>query len=335
MDKILKQVLEKGKNKNKGITLIALVITIIVLLILAGVTIATLTGDNGLLQKATIAKQENEKAREDELIRLAVLAAKTKAEAEGKGTITEDDLKDQLESALGKDFNEVDVNSTSYGWSYKNNYIIYKNGDVKDTSSLKLPSEYQRLEYIGNANNTQYIDTKVPITTGYRIKATLSFLNINQNYFAGAYTGKRSYTVGLYGNFVIGLQNDYAATETYDSNTIYEIDASTISGNGYFKVNGDTVVTSNQEYSIDERNCYLFKVNGLDSWGCSMKLYECMLYNEDNVLVRHFVPCKCTTKVKNTDNVDCEANTNGLYDLITEEFYTDKGNNNFNSGEEI
>ena len=38
----------KGK-KEKGITLIALVITIIVLLILAGVTIATLTGDNGIL----------------------------------------------------------------------------------------------------------------------------------------------------------------------------------------------------------------------------------------------------------------------------------------------
>ena len=36
---------------NKGITLIALVITIIVLLILAGVTIAMLTGDNGILTK--------------------------------------------------------------------------------------------------------------------------------------------------------------------------------------------------------------------------------------------------------------------------------------------
>ena len=35
-----------NKNMNKGITLIALVITIIVLLILAGVSIATLTGDN-------------------------------------------------------------------------------------------------------------------------------------------------------------------------------------------------------------------------------------------------------------------------------------------------
>ena len=40
--------MEKYKVKtNKGITLIALVITIIVLLILAGVTIAMLTGNNG------------------------------------------------------------------------------------------------------------------------------------------------------------------------------------------------------------------------------------------------------------------------------------------------
>lgn len=43
--------------KNKGITLIALVITIIVLLILAGISIAMLTGDNGLLIKAGEAKE--------------------------------------------------------------------------------------------------------------------------------------------------------------------------------------------------------------------------------------------------------------------------------------
>ena len=44
--------------KEKGVTLIALVITIIVLLILAGVSIATLTGDNGILTQATEAKEE-------------------------------------------------------------------------------------------------------------------------------------------------------------------------------------------------------------------------------------------------------------------------------------
>ena len=39
------------RKETEGITLIALVITIIVLLILAGITIATLTGDNGILTK--------------------------------------------------------------------------------------------------------------------------------------------------------------------------------------------------------------------------------------------------------------------------------------------
>lgn len=46
------------KVHNKGITLIALVITIIVLLILAGVTIATLAGENGILPNATAAREE-------------------------------------------------------------------------------------------------------------------------------------------------------------------------------------------------------------------------------------------------------------------------------------
>ena len=54
------QIKNQSKN-NKGITLIALVITIIVLLILAGVTISALSGENGILQRATEAKQKTEK----------------------------------------------------------------------------------------------------------------------------------------------------------------------------------------------------------------------------------------------------------------------------------
>ena len=64
-----------NKSKEAGITLISLVITIIVLLILAGVSIATLTGDNGILTKAQTAKAETEKASEEEQIQLAALNA--------------------------------------------------------------------------------------------------------------------------------------------------------------------------------------------------------------------------------------------------------------------
>ena len=52
--------------KSNGITLIALVVTIIVLLILAGITINMLTSDNGIIKKALEAKQKTEAAQEEE-----------------------------------------------------------------------------------------------------------------------------------------------------------------------------------------------------------------------------------------------------------------------------
>ena len=59
---ITKRVKRTFKNEN-AVTLIALVITIIVLLILAGVSIAMLTGDNGIITQAQNAKEKTEEAK--------------------------------------------------------------------------------------------------------------------------------------------------------------------------------------------------------------------------------------------------------------------------------
>ena len=58
--------MNKTKRNSKGITLIALVITIIVLLILAGVTIAALSGDNGILTRAKEAKEKTQQSQKEE-----------------------------------------------------------------------------------------------------------------------------------------------------------------------------------------------------------------------------------------------------------------------------
>ncbi len=58
-------------KKNKGITLIALVITIIILLILAGVSIAMLTENNGILAQAKLAKENTDLAKQEEENKLA------------------------------------------------------------------------------------------------------------------------------------------------------------------------------------------------------------------------------------------------------------------------
>ncbi len=80
-------------RNQRGITLIALVITIIVLLILAGVSIAMLTGDNGILTKSTQAKKETEMGEIADKINLAInaeyaniLADKKMSGATGAGT---------------------------------------------------------------------------------------------------------------------------------------------------------------------------------------------------------------------------------------------------------
>lgn len=65
---------KKHKN-NKGITLIALIITIIILLILAGISVATLTGENGIINEATTAKRESEVKSWEERIDTAILEA--------------------------------------------------------------------------------------------------------------------------------------------------------------------------------------------------------------------------------------------------------------------
>ena len=79
----------KELKRNKGITLIALVITIIVLLILAGVTIATLTGENGILIRAEQAKIETEEEQLKEDIKLAYNAVKIGSNLEGWDLDTE------------------------------------------------------------------------------------------------------------------------------------------------------------------------------------------------------------------------------------------------------
>lgn len=61
---------EKGKKRISGITLIALVLTIIVLLILAGVSISMLTGENGILKQAQLAKKLTEVSSEKEGVQL-------------------------------------------------------------------------------------------------------------------------------------------------------------------------------------------------------------------------------------------------------------------------
>ena len=76
--------MKKTLRRTKGITLIALVITIIVLLILAGVSIAMLTGENGILTQAKNAKEATAEAEKQEKKDLAQLEDYLNSQADSK-----------------------------------------------------------------------------------------------------------------------------------------------------------------------------------------------------------------------------------------------------------
>ena len=99
--------MKTNKNSKKkinqkeiaGITLIALVITIIVLLILAGISISMLSGDNSILNQAGRARNITGQKDVEERIQLAYMAAISN----GLGDTTKEKFEDELKNEFGKD----------------------------------------------------------------------------------------------------------------------------------------------------------------------------------------------------------------------------------------
>ncbi len=92
----MKDEIKNIAKNTKGITLIALVITIIVLLILAGVSIAMLTGENGIMNNAKEAKTQTEYKSAEEKVNLAII--KTMAD---DGQMTVEELRREIERQGG------------------------------------------------------------------------------------------------------------------------------------------------------------------------------------------------------------------------------------------
>ena len=104
----------KQKLKNeKGITLVALVITIIVLLILAGVTLSMVMGDSGIFGKANSAKEKTQLSNAEETIKLAVLENQVKS-VSGDAALTNDQLKEEIAKKLTEQGYTVSGSTVTY-----------------------------------------------------------------------------------------------------------------------------------------------------------------------------------------------------------------------------
>lgn len=172
----------KMKQENKGITLVALVVTVVVLLILAGVTITALTGDNGILSQVARAKQENEKAGIIEEIKLDIATK----QADNLGSINEDEFYEILSKYGVIRDNETILTTT------KGNYEILisdiYSGNI-ESSLVTTPIEsWEYTIYNNIVILDKYIgsDSKIKVPSTFTIDGTTYNTGLNSSGYASS-----------------------------------------------------------------------------------------------------------------------------------------------------
>ena len=128
----------KGIKETKGITLIALVVTIVVLLILAGVSINLIIGNNGIINKAADAKKQTDQAAENDMLGLNSLYDEMESYINGSGGAGD--------MTLVEAFNE--------GILQVGNYVNYQNPASGQYPSLESANGFGNQTYSVNNNGT-------------------------------------------------------------------------------------------------------------------------------------------------------------------------------------
>ncbi len=183
------------KSRQKGITLIALVVTIVVLIILATVSILAVFGDNGIIARAQTAKDTHEEGKADETNTLDDYASYIGNYLEGKGgssggNIDKDtgwDL-DKVTIIDGGNGTKVPLPNGFYyvGGDISTGLVISdKQGDTMDASGTSMGNQFvwipvsceadlARTNFDSNGQPTTGLDTKYkePYASGYATEAS-------------------------------------------------------------------------------------------------------------------------------------------------------------------
>ena len=156
-------------KKKSGITLIALVITIIVLLILAGISISMLTGQNGILNRALQAKKAQSTSQVEELAKLKLQELYT----DNLGVPDDTTVKTAIAEELRKQGYEVQ-NVTTSNATVKG--ILIKDADGESIDEVNMSLE-----------TTMKIQVELDVEGNGAIK---TYVKINEKYYEINITGK-------------------------------------------------------------------------------------------------------------------------------------------------
>ena len=237
----------KEVKKDKGITLLALVITIIILLILAGITISAITGNNGIIGNAGKAKEEAEIANEKEIVEKATVQAMGNNKY---GNIEEDELQKQLNKEagegkteatdIGDEFEVVFVDSNRY-------YIVDKDGNVGEAQDI-IKDKYPGDITVGKDGEELEGNEEKP----YEIWCIEDLVEWSQNYsnYMNAY-------INLGRTLSFNSNLSYSDGKMLDCNSVEELKdlLTNTSGSGFTPIANFSSTFNGQGYEI--QNIYI------------------------------------------------------------------------------
>lgn len=191
-----------------------------------------------------------------------------------------------------------------------------------DGNNGRLPLGYFELTYI-QSTGTQYIDTVFKANNNTRLVIDIQMTNtsVNNQWLYGARDATRTNSFGFYwynsafgANFGTG-QNSISVPSQATDRLFIDHNKNIVSFNGV--TSEFASATWSGAYNLS-----LFAVNtaGTSNNNVRAKLYSCRIY-DNGTLIRDFVPCK---------TADDEV---GLYDLVNDVFYANKGTGEFVGGE--
>lgn len=207
-------------KRNNGITLIALVVTIVVLLILAGISIGVLTGDNGIITQAKEGKDSAEISEEKEVISVSAVQAMNE---DAIGNLKQNKLQEKLDTNTGNGATEVidSVDTLVVKFIEKDRYYeIDQNGNVDGPKKLVKDDNAGDLSKGGTADGSEENPFQINciedlVEFSIMVNGGNTELGIKWNVFKNQY-------VALMRNLdfkSIFSYNDYTTTKYGDLNT--------------------------------------------------------------------------------------------------------------------
>ena len=293
----LKKIAKKQKLQERGITLIALVVTIVILLILSGVTLNIALSDNGLFNKTKKATEEYKQAQseeEDLILKYEYEMAQLQGEVSETETFGEYAMEKEIKEKYGQDIKigdtvnyEPNAEGVEEVESYNGTWKVLgiENGQLLLISSKPIKNGFELKGVNGYVNGVKELDnlcSSFGNGTGAVDARSLKVRDINRitGYNPDGDDKYNKGTISEYGNVVTITNNDDGKINVSGSNGVNI----TFNGKTFKYIDDDRKAEVFKDSLTIINDCYEYYAKTGKYWGSDGEepnMDRCELVEED------------------------------------------------------